>query len=241
MSTSHNLVKRFDNYIIKSYGAKTPYIKYFFRMFIGFLGFNQPIEYGSAHCRKKFEEGVLNLWADYGLNVPDIIQVTDQELHMSIIKGRTFNDIFSKNIDFDLIDKLFREINERHVLACKYNEPLLCHIDANLRNLIYSDNKIFHIDFEMGREYEDVDMWSQREVTKLLISLSQATDKDTMQNILHRFLDTYTQVHIIENFINLKIGGKSNKSIVKKIEKNGYTLINLAVDLNEHLDKRTND
>jgi tRNA A-37 threonylcarbamoyl transferase component Bud32 len=165
--------------------------------------------------------------------VPSVISREDSELLLSIIKGQTLFNIFEKSIDYDIVVKLFDDLNYRHQLAFKYNEPRLCHIDANLRNIMYSDNKIFHIDFEMGRESEPTNMWAQREITKLLISLSQVTD--SMQNVLSLFFEIYTHVEIIEQFIDSKFGSKSRELIEKKLNKNGYTLINLAVEMNNYL------
>ena len=94
---------------------------------------------------------------------------------------------------------------------------------------MYSDNKIYHIDFEMGREYEVTDMWAQREVTKLLISLSKVTN--SMQSILALFFNIYTHTEIIEQFTGSKLGNISQKLIAGKLNKGGYTLINLAVEM----------
>lgn len=241
MHTSLNKVDRIGDYFVKVYGYKRPYFKYFYRVFFRKLGLNQPVEYGSPNSRKNFEKQVLELWANYHLNVPVVIRTTNRSLCMSYIEGDTIDEKFRKAIDFQIVEKLFYDMNDRHALAFKHQEPLLCHIDSNLRNLIYSDNQIFHIDFEMGRKYEGVEMWAQREATKLLISLSQVASEDSMQKIIHKFLDIYTHRHVYENFIKLKIGKRSHESIAKKIKKNGYTLINLAVEIKEYLNKRTND
>jgi tRNA A-37 threonylcarbamoyl transferase component Bud32 len=159
-------------------------------------------------------------------------------VHLSIIKGRNLYDIFSESVNLDIVAQVFNDMNNRHQLAFKLNEPRLCHIDANLRNIIYSGNKIFHIDFEMGRESEPVDMWAQREISKLLISISQVTD--SMKIILYLFFDIYTHNKIIEKIIDNKLRKNSQILIEKKLNKNGYTLINLTVDMNNYLINRRN-
>ena len=233
MSKSLNKTHQKEGVFVKTYGPKTPFRRYYFRCALDFLGVSQPIEYSSKHNRLKFESKTLELWKSHHLNVPDVVRVKDLELHLSAIKGKTLAEIFTESINFDIVDQLFSDINYRHQLAIKLNEPRLCHIDANLRNIMYSDNKIFHIDFEMGRESEPTNMWAQREITKLLISLSQVTD--SMQNVLSLFFEIYIHVEIIEQFIDSKLGSKSHELIEKKLNKNGYTLINLAVEMNTYL------
>jgi tRNA A-37 threonylcarbamoyl transferase component Bud32 len=233
VSKSLNKTQQKEGVFVKTYGPKTPFRRYYFRCALDFLGVSQPIEYSSKYNRLKFESKTLELWKSHHLNVPDVVRVKDLELHLSVIKGKTLAEIFTESINFDIVDQLFSDINYRHQLAIKLNEPRLCHIDANLRNIMYSDNKIFHIDFEMGRESEPTNMWAQREITKLLISLSQVTD--SMQNVLSLFFEIYTHVEIIEQFIDSKFGSKSRELIEKKLNKNGYTLINLAVEMNNYL------
>lgn len=233
MSQSLNTTHQKRDVFVKAYGPKTPLYRYYFRCFLDFVGLPQPIEYTNKHNRLKFESKTLELWKSHHLNVPDVVRVKDLELHLSVIKGKTLAEIFIESINFDIVDQLFRDINYRHQLAIKLNEPRLCHVDANLRNIMYSDNKIFHIDFEMGRESEPTNMWAQREITKILISLSQVTD--SMQNVLSLFFEIYTHVEIIEQFIDSKFGSKSHELIEKKLNKNGYTLINLAVEMNTYL------
>ena len=238
MSQSLNSVFFKKSVFVKIYGPKKPLFKYYSRCFLDSIGLTQPIEYQNENKRLKFECRTLELWKAHHLNVPSVLKVKHLEVHLSIIKGRTLYDIFTESVNLDIVAQVFNDMNNRHQLAFKLNEPRLCHIDANLRNIIYSGNKIFHIDFEMGRESEPVDMWAQREISKLLISISQVTD--SMQNILSLFFDIYTHTKIIEKIIDNKLRNNSQILIEKKLNKNGYTLINLTVDMNNYLINRRN-
>ncbi len=239
MSISFNNAKQAQEAFIKIYGPKTPFWRYYLRSILDFIGIRQPVEYYNKTKRLEFECQTLRLWKAYGLNVPSVISREDAELHLSIVEGETLFNIFGRSINFDIVAQLFDDLNYRHQLAFKHNEPRLCHIDSNLKNIMYSDQRIFHIDFEMGRKSEPVNMWAQREVTKLLISLSQVTE--SMQAILPLFFSIYTHTEIVENFINNKIGAKSQKVTKAKLNKKEYTLINLAVDMNNHLTNSRNE
>ena len=230
MPTSNNSVKQMGGIYIKKYGSKKPIGKYYFRLMLGIIGIKQPIEYYGKNKRLEFERNTLQLWKSYCLNVPNVIQVKKSELYLSAIKGETCAEIFNKSIDFDLILKIFIDVNNRHELAIKFNEPTLCHVDANLGNILYSDNKLFHIDFEMGREYEAVNVWAEREITKLLISLSGVVGINSMKRVVSIFLNTYTHTSIVRRFINQKI---SEQSVSNGANETKYRLINLALDMKE--------
>lgn len=244
MSQSLNSVFFKKGVFVKIYGPKKPLFKYYSRCFLDYIGLPQPIEYQNENKRLKFECRTLELWKAHHLNVPSVLKVKHLEVHLSIIKGRNLYDIFSESVNLDIVAQVFNDMNNRHQLALKINQPTLCHVDANLKNIIYSDNKIFHVDFEMGRDSEPVDMWAQREITKLLISISQKTNfmqrTDFIQNILPLFFDIYTHAKIIEKIIDSKLSSKSHILIEKKKKKNGYTLVNLAVDMKNCLINRRN-
>lgn len=241
MSISRNLVKQMDAAFDKYYGPKTPYWKYYLRSALDLIGFRQPVEYYNSSKRLEFECQTLQLWGSYSLNSPKVLYKNKSTLGLSIIDGQTLSALFEKSIDLGVVAILFNELNDRHQLAFERDEPRLCHVDANLGNILYVDHKVFHVDFEMGREYESTDMWAQREVTKLLISLSQAQEVTSMQQILSLFFSIYVNTKIVRQFVDNKLGGKSEKVIHNKINKNGYTLINLAVDMNNYLANKHNE
>ena len=235
MSLSLNRVNQTDSVFIKTYGSKTPFWKYYFRCALDFIGLRQPVEYYNKRKRLEFECQTLKLWISYDLNVPEIIRKNSLALHLSIIEGKTLYKIFteSDDIDMDLVIKLINDLNYRHYLAFKYNEPKLCHVDANLRNIIYSNNKIFHIDFEMGREYEGIGMWAQREISKLLISLLNNIPVGERDNVVKLFFNIYEHTSVINSLIKSKLR-KIKLNRHKDSGSNNYALVNLARDLQMH-------
>jgi len=235
VSSSLNRVDQTDSVFIKTYGPKTPFWKYYFRCTLDFIGLRQPVEYYNKRKRLEFEYQTLKLWISYDLNVPEIIRKNSFDLHLSIIEGRTLHRIFteSNDIDMNLVIKLINDLNYRHHLAFKYNEPKLCHVDANLRNIIYSNNKIFHIDFEMGREYESISMWAQREISKLLISLLNNIPVSERDNVFRLFCNIYEHTSVVDSLI-LSKHRKIKLNRHKDSGNNNYALVDLARDLQIH-------
>ena len=235
MSLSLNRVNQTDSVFIKTYGPKTPFWKYYFRCALDFIGLRQPVEYYNKRKRLEFEYQTLKLWISYDLNVPEIIRKNSFDLHLSIIEGRTLHRIFteSNDIDMNLVIKLINDLNYRHHLAFKYNEPKLCHVDANLRNIVYSNNKIFHIDFEMGREYESISMWAQREISKLLISLLNNIPAGERDNVVGLFCNIYEHTSVVNSLIKSKLR-KIKLNRHKSAGSNNYALVDLARDLQIH-------
>ena len=240
MSLSLNRVNQTDSAFIKTYGAKTPIWKYYSRCALDFIGVRQPVEYYNKRKRLEFEYQTLKLWISYDLNVPEIIRKNSFNLHLSIIKGRTLHKIFteSNDIDMDLVIKLINDLNYRHHLAFKNNEPKLCHVDANLRNIVYSNNKIFHIDFEMGREYENIGMWAQREISKLLISLLNNIPVSERDNVVRLFCNIYEHNSVINSLIKSKLR-KIKLNRHKDSGSSNYALVSLARDL--QIQKKINE
>ena len=232
MSLSLNSVDYNDSVFIKTYGPKTPLWKYYSRSALDLIGFRQPVEYYNKRKRLEFECQTLKLWISYDLNVPKVIRKNSSDLHLSIIKGKTLNKIFTEfdDVDMDLVIKLINDVNYRHHLAFKYNEPKLCHVDANLGNIIYSDNKIFHIDFEMGREYENTSVWAQREMPKLLFSLLNNIPAGERDNVVRLFYDIYEHTSVINSLIKSKLR-KIKLNRPKDSDNNNYSLVALARDL----------
>ena len=235
MSLSLNSVNRTDCVFIKTYGPKTPLWKYYSRSTLDLIGFRQPVEYYNNRKRLEFEYQTLKLWISYDLNVPEVIRKNSSDLHLSIIKGKTLHKIFteSNDIDMDLVIKLINDVNYRHHLAFEYNEPKLCHVDANLGNIIYSNNKIFHIDFEMGREYENTSEWAQREMPKLLFSLLNNIPAGERENVVELFHNIYEHTSVMNSFIKSKLK-KIKLNRHKDSGSDNYSLVALARDLQIH-------
>ena len=240
MSLSLNRVNQTNGVFIKTYGPKTPLGKYYFRCALDLIGLRQPVEYYNKRKRLEFEYQTLKLWSRYDLSVPEVISKNSLDLHLSIIEGEALYKIFteSNDIDMDLVIKLINDLNDRHHLAFKYNEPKLCHVDANLRNIVYSNNKIFHIDFEMGREYENIGMWAQREISKLLISLLNNISVSERDNVVRLFCNIYEHNSVINSLIKSKLR-KIKLNRHKDSDGHNYALVSLARDL--QIQKKINE
>jgi len=229
VSISFNRAKQLNGVFVKTYGPKTPFWRYYFRSALNTIGIRQPVEYYNRSKRLDFEYRALKLWKHYDLNVPSVAFKDKISLHLSIIKGRTLASKLSRSVDFKVITALFEDLNYRHQLAFEHNEPRLCHVDANLRNILYSDQKIFHVDFEMGREYESVELWARREVSKLLISLLNILPFKNREEVLTLFCQHYSIQEVINSLIQSKLGRIDNKR--KRAPNTQNTLYNLALDL----------
>jgi heptosyltransferase III len=228
MSISTNSLEEKENFYIKNYGYKKPLIKFIFRNLLDLLGCRQPVEYYNNLKRMEFEYRVLTLWKKYNLNVPIVLKKESSSLYLSKLKGLTVNEILKDSFDFDLIEKIFIDLEYRHSLAKKEKEPLFCHVDSNLRNIIYSDNKIFHIDFEMGREYESLESWMEREISKLLYSLLSKEKRENRDLILNKFIHIYSHKEVVNNLIKKNLRNK-------RINDKKYSLSNLLYELNDLL------
>lgn len=241
-SVSMNKVSERKEIFIKTYGGKTPLWKYYIRSSLDRIGIRQPVEYYNTHKRLQFEVGTLQLWKAYKLDVPSIVSLSKNKLHLSKINGKTLQNLLSEsdNLDGNILAKLFGDLNARHKLAFRHKEPRFCHIDANLGNIIFSNNTIFHIDFEMGREYEDVELWAQREVSKLLLCLLEHQTPDNREEILKIFRLKYsfiTVVMLLVESVNNRISTKFCRYFPRCAKKSTdrYNLRRLALDMEKSL------
>jgi heptosyltransferase-3 len=237
MSVSLNVVKENSNVFIKKYKGKKPLWKYYIRSYLDIIGFRQPVEYYNKNKRLEFETNIIRLWNNNNLNTAKFIKTDNNKLYISKILGQTIQQISISNnnkIPQEILIKLFKDLSYRHNLAIKYNEPRLCHIDSNLNNIILSDNQIFHIDFEMGREYEKVDLWIEREVSKLLVSIIKGQNNNTITNILELFIQHYKFSYVIDSLISKKL----NRKFYKKNKKISNTsLLGITKQLHSILNK----
>lgn len=232
-SVSMNNLEEKNDVFIKTYGYKKPLFKFVLRSTIDFFGVNQPVEYYNNLKRMNFEYKVLTLWEKYNLNVPKVLEKGKDFLKLSKIDGKTLFDIFNNSFNLNIIEKVFYDLDFRHTLAKKENQPLFCHIDSNLKNIIYSNDEIFHIDFEMGREYENLEYWMRREISKLLYSLMLNQTEENRNLILIKFIEIYSHKDIL---ITLIEGSLKNK----KINNKEFRLTNILYDLNNILNMNKN-
>jgi len=202
--------------------------KALFRGTLNYLGLEQPIEYFFPSKRAKFELETLILWREMNFDVPRVISYEKCSLTMERIDGESFVDLFCNNNPLQILNNYFIEVNHRHEIAQKVNKKELCHVDANFKNIFSSDNKIIHLDFEMGRFSENVIEWGAREISKFFVSYGLLGHSVT--KILPNFLEYYKQEDILLHHI--KKNFKKDKSVFKA--GNGpYRPVHLAGDLND--------
>ncbi len=231
MSKSLNKLHKDQDTYTKEYGGKKPLWKYILRSILNDFGIAQPVEYYTPRKRILFETNTLLLWKKYSLNAPKVINAETNRLILSKLQGKTLEELFSSNnCSEELLSILFNEINSRHALALKYNEKKLAHVDANLRNILFYENQIFHVDFEMGREYETTEMWLQRELSKLLISILEKQNKEQREKTLYLFFKSYKHMQILRNLFKSKLG---NKLYLRPLNTNStkYSLEKIIFDI----------
>jgi hypothetical protein len=84
----------------------------------------------------------------------------------------------------------------------------------------------------MGREYEPVNLWAQREVSKLLISLLKHIPNEYRVEVLDLFFEQYRLKDVVISLIASKI--KSSNNMRKN---NQNSLYNLVIDLQIRMDE----
>jgi len=202
-----------DDRVIKTYLHKPLNFKMFKYRFLRAIGQEIPIEYCPPVERRKFECSCLVLWHERGYSVPELRELPDHvqselpAISMAPIPGERL-DHFLTNPGRTLDEKLaavahiYKEMYQRHCIAIFEQNHRLIHYDANLRNLIISHGKVFHIDFEMGRLHEDIDRSATREVKKFTLQVLNAIDAKLTNQVLDIFLAHYIIRHIVLKLID---------------------------------------
>ena len=199
---------------LKIYGCKHPRFRYEMRRLLSRIGIRQPIEYTSPQRRKVFEEDILRHWSAHGFKVPAIITNPYSELaHFSLatkfIHGITLREIVQDKTagwykKEETIAELFREVNRRHQKAFILNDNKLFHIDANTRNIIFENEIIYHVDFEMGRPWEPSIKCASREILKMLVCVTEDAPASMREPIINLFKKYYSD-KAVYNFIKNSI------------------------------------
>jgi len=112
----------------------------------------------SNFARRRQEKFMLNLWKQFGLNVPgihdkEVASLPEPYLVTSFIEGLSLREYLSKN-DCSIEKKLkslaalFRELAQRHDLAIRADDRNLVHYDPSSGNIICAKDGFYFIDFE---------------------------------------------------------------------------------------------
>jgi hypothetical protein len=81
----------------------------------------------------------------------------------------------------------------------------------------------------MGREYESIDLWARREISKLLISLLKNLSTKEREKVLRIFFEKYKFKRIVDSLVISKLGNFKKEK--KNKPNNQYVLYDLALDL----------
>lgn len=219
---------------VKVYGPKKPRLSYEIRKTLNLFGIRQPIEYWSPLQRKACEEHYLNHWRKNGFCVPDVLASPFPEyedvphLATTFVGGITLRVILRKGFSSagDVLGNFFDDLSKRHQLALKTKDNALFHIDSNTQNILFVQNQFYHVDFEMGRPWETPMESACREVSKLLISMSEDL-KPEERNSLYALLKNHYRNHDVIDFLDRSVNRRLFQKLhrwrdeKKKIENSG--------------------
>jgi tRNA A-37 threonylcarbamoyl transferase component Bud32 len=210
---------------LKLYMPKLPRLKTAWRRFLGSSGIRQPVEYWSPKERRRFEAETLDLWRSLGYSVPAVVDIPFPGLSSSpfltteFIQGTTLRELLKdgsipSTAQLEKLAILFSEMNERHHTAFAKNDNRLFHIDANTRNILFADRRLFHVDFEMGRPWESVIECASRETLKCLVTLFEDSPASLREPIAKVFRNCYRQDHVY-GLIEARVRGRALQRLHK--------------------------
>ncbi|MFZ1985084.1 MAG: class I SAM-dependent methyltransferase [Desulfatitalea sp.] len=201
--------------IVKTYRRKPFNFKMVKYRLLSALGQEVPVEYRPPAHRRDFEYDCLAHWQAKGFSVPEIREIADHAhargrlpaIGLAPVQGERL-DQFLTNPGHGAADKLsaiaeiYREMYHRHCIAIFEQNHRLIHYDANLRNLIISQGKVVHIDFEMGHLTEDIDKSATREVKKFSLQVLNIIDSKMTDQVLDLLLTHYNMRHVVLKIID---------------------------------------
>lgn len=170
----------------------------------------QPIEYWPPKQRKECEESYLKHWQEKGFYVPEILPSPFPEyedvphLSTTFVEGVTLKLLLKKDYSSskEILMNLFTDMSKRHRLAFETHDNLLFHIDANTQNILVERNRFVHVDFEMGRPWEDPLENARREVSKLLISIGENLKPNERKPVYSLFKKCYRNKDLLNSLTN---------------------------------------
>ncbi|MDM7988286.1 MAG: hypothetical protein QUS13_13230 [Smithella sp.] len=212
-----------DHFVfVKVYGPKKPRLSYEIRKTLNCIGIRQPVEYLSPLKRKACEEHYLKHWRENGFSVPDVLASPFPEyediphLTTTFVEGTTLRLILRKGFSSagDLLGNFFEDLSKRHQLALKTEDHVLFHIDSNTQNILLVQNQFYHVDFEMGRPWETPMESACREVSKLLVSMSEDLKPDE-RNSLHALFKKHYRNHDVIDYLDRSV----NRRLFQKLHR----------------------
>ncbi len=182
---------------------------YEIRSMLNRIGMRQPIEYRPPRKRKECEESYLRHWREKGFHVPEILASPFPEykdvphLSTTFVGGVTLKLLLQKGYSSSkkILMNLFSDMSKRHRLAFLTKDFFLFHVDANTRNILVAGNRFFHVDFEMGRPWEDPLESARREVSKLLISIGEDLKPNERDLVFSLFKKCYINKDLLDSLV----------------------------------------
>lgn len=239
--------------IVKTYRRKPFNFKMVKYRLLSALGQEVPVEYRPPAQRRTFEYDCLAHWHAKGFSVPEIREIDDHArvrlpaIGLAPVQGERL-DHFLTNPGHSAADKLsaiaeiYREMYRRHCIAIFEQNHRLIHYDANLRNLIISQGKVVHIDFEMGHLNEDIDKSAAREVKKFSLQVLNIIDSKMTDRVLDLLLTHYNMRHVVLKLVDEELRRPFltihiKRDLKRKQEHPGLiTKLDLAFRLEQKLD-----
>ncbi len=212
-----------DHFVfVKVYGPKKPRLSYEIRKTLNLIGIRQPVEYLSPLKRKAFEEHYLKHWLKNGFSVPDVLASPFPEyediphLTTTFVEGITLRVILRGGLSSskETLPHFFEDISKRHQLALKMKDNALFHIDSNTQNILWVQNQIYHVDFEMGRPWETPIESACREVSKLLISMSEdlkPEERNSLYALFKKHYGNHDVIDLLDRSVNRRLFQKLHR------------------------------
>jgi tRNA A-37 threonylcarbamoyl transferase component Bud32 len=197
--------------IVKYHCSKPRDFRFFKYRALWLVGFPAPFEYRSERARCAHEREVYAHWHALRYNVPRLIEpapVTlpgpaEQCLTLEYIDGEALSEILtSPTVPLErklpLVAALFAGCNARHAAVLEKHDRLLIKYDANLRNIIVKDDRLFDIDFECGRIAESLPRGAAREISRYAVETIKALGREHCSAVVGLLRREYRHPDILD-------------------------------------------
>jgi len=160
---------------------------------------------------------MLDHWIELGFNVPEIVAkkiecIKEPYLVTSFIEGLSLRDYLLGNSctlkeKLELLTMLFKEMEHRHKLAIKLNDPDIVHHDPSTDNVILAENHFYFIDFETPRKKRSVVELASIEIATTCRWAVRDLGIDYVQEVLNCMVTVYKdQDNLLKPIVKRTIG-----------------------------------
>lgn len=204
MVGSTNVVTRSScgRQLTKEYGKKKMGLKGVKYALLRLLGRSVPVEYRSPQERLLFEGECLRQWRSRGFAAPELYTLRSPYLTMEYVDGCTLEQLLrdpatSLERKLEVLEQVFLEMRQRHCWAIYECRHELIHYDSNTRNILISNERVVHIDFEMGHLEEKIDRSAAREVKKLTLEAVEQIGVAHQEAVIDLLVSAYGIRHVL--------------------------------------------